>query len=358
MLKKLNVNLKKNSYPIFYKRGLFNEAFFCDYIKKIASCFVIITHESIKELVAKKIHLMLKKENVQKIKLLTIKDGEENKTRKTKEYLEDEMLKENFLKDTLIIAVGGGIISDISGFIAKTYMRGVPYITVPTTLLAMVDASIGGKTAVNTPYGKNTIGAFNHPKAVFLDFEVLKTLSKDELNNGLSEIIKHALIGDEKLFLKLLENQEITDEMIIENIKIKKTIVESDEKEENIRKTLNFAHTISHGIEAALGYKISHGKALFWGILAESFISYKMNLLSMREYEKIQSFLRNKNLLNNISNLSISKVMDHLKLDKKNVFGKNRFTLLKKIGQSVYNIQVKENFIIKSLDHALGGKLC
>ncbi len=354
-MKKLIVKLKDCSYPIFYKKNLLKDNFIIDFCKNIGFSIVIITHKNIQNLFAKPLFEKLKKENF-KIKILAFEKGEENKTRKTKEFLEDQMLQDNFTKDTLIISIGGGVVSDICGFLASTYMRGIPYIVIPTTLLAMIDASIGGKTAVNTHLGKNLIGTIYQPKAVFIDFEVLKTLHEREMKNGLIEMLKHALISKKKAFYDLLNAKKITQKLIIQSIKIKKQIVEKDEKENSIRKILNFGHTISHAIEASLDFKISHGEALVYGIYAESYLSYLMNYLSKKEFEEIVKFLKKKNLLLNTYKFSIDKIIKYLKRDKKNILGKNQFILLKCIGKSKNNVGIIKSLIVNSLRFCLEGK--
>jgi len=356
-MKKITVKLKNYSYPIFYKKNLLKENYIIKFCKKIGFSIIIITHENIIDLFAKPLLEKLKKENL-KVKILTFKIGEENKTRKTKEFLENQMLQNNLTKDTLIISVGGGIVSDISGFIASTYMRGIPYIIIPTTLLAMVDASIGGKNAVNTHLGKNLIGTFYYPKAVFIDFEVLKMLNDKEIKNGYVEMLKHSLIMKKQTFYDLLKAKKITQKLIIESIKIKQTIVQKDEKENSLRKILNFGHTISHAIEASLNFKISHGEALVYGIYVESHLSYIMNYLSKKEFDKIVEFLKKKNLFPNIYKLSIEKIIEYLNRDKKNILGKNQFILLKYIGKSINNVGIIKNLIVISLRFCLEGQIC
>ncbi|MBN2479473.1 MAG: 3-dehydroquinate synthase [Parachlamydiales bacterium] len=354
-MKKIEVNLKDFSYPIFLKSDLLSSDFLINFLKNLSNSFVIITHSSIKNLYAKPIFDKIKNFGLKAI-LLDFLDSEENKTRSIKEKLEDEIFKNKFSKDTLIIAIGGGIVSDMAGFIASTYMRGVKYVVIPTTLLAMIDASIGGKTAVNTEHGKNLIGTIYHPKAVFIDFNVLKTLPEKEIKNGSLEFLKHALIYNKNLLDDFEKFDEISEDLIIKNILIKKAIVEKDENENSLRKLLNFGHTISHAIEAGSNYNISHGEALAYGILTESHISYKMNMLSKKEFDRILNILIKKDLLVNISNLSIDVIFSYLEIDKKNISDENRFTLLKKIGKSVYNVFVLKKIIKQSLLFAFGGK--
>jgi 3-dehydroquinate synthase len=351
-MKKLIVNLKNYSYPVFYKKNLLKENFIIDFCKKIGFSIVIVTHKNIQDLFAKSLYEKFKKENF-KVKILSFEQGEENKTRRTKEYLEDELIKNNFGKDTLVVAIGGGIVSDVAGFLASTYMRGIPYIIVPTTLLAMVDASIGGKTAVNTNLAKNLIGTIYQPKAVFLDFEVLKTLDDREIKNGLIEMLKHTLISSKKAFYDLLNAKRITQKLIIESIRIKKQIIEKDEKEESLRKILNFGHTISHAIEGSLNFKISHGEALVYGIYVESYLSYAMNYLSKKHFEEIVGFLKNKGLFQNKYKFSIDRIINFLKNDKKNILGKNQFILLKNFGKPINNVGIIKNLIVNSLSSCL-----
>jgi 3-dehydroquinate synthase len=347
-MKTITVKLKNCKYNIYLKKNLLKEKFLIDKILSFSKSIVIITHKSIEDLYPKKLFERLKKQ-AYKIRLISFEDGEKNKSFKTLAFLQNEMLKESFGRDTLIIAIGGGIVSDIAGFLAATYMRGISYISIPTTLLAIVDASIGGKVAVNCSFGKNLIGSFYHPQAIFIDFEVLKTLPEDELKNGLAEMLKHALISSKKAFLDLLTSNEITFKQIIDSIKIKKKIVEKDEKEKNIRKKLNFAHTIAHSLEALLNYNISHGEAISVGILIESFISYKKKLLPLRDFEQILYFLKIKKLPCNIPDVSNDQIISYIKIDKKNTFDKNQFTLLKKIGKSIINVEILKSDIIKWL---------
>lgn len=347
-MNKLLVRLKSCSYPVYYKKNLLKEDTILEFCKNLQFSIVIITHKNIVDLFAKPLYEKLKKEKF-KIKLLSFEDGEKNKTRQTKEYLEDRMLEANFAKDTLIISIGGGIVSDVCGFLASTYMRGIPYVIIPTTLLAMVDASIGGKTAINTQQGKNLIGTIYQPKAVFIDFEVLKTLNEKELKNGLTEMLKHALILKKQAFYNLVKSKRITEKLIVDSIKIKKRIIEADEKDNSLRKILNFGHTISHAIEASLDFKISHGEALVYGIFVESHLSCSMNYLSKKEFAKIVEFLKTRNMFQNEYKFSIEKIMSFLKRDKKNISGKNQFILLKSIGEYVNNVEVIKNFIVNSL---------
>ncbi|NGX27859.1 MAG: 3-dehydroquinate synthase [Candidatus Anoxychlamydiales bacterium] len=353
-MKKLIVNHKNLSYPIFFKKGLLNDLFIVDFCLKLSNSIVIITHKSIENSLAKPILEKFRKKNI-KVKLISFSDGEKNKSRKTKELIEEQMLKNNFTRKTLIIAIGGGIVLDMAGFIAATYMRGIPYVSIPTTLLAMVDASIGGKTAINSKYGKNLIGAIHHPKGVFMDFEVLENLANKETKNGLTEMLKHALILKKKYFYDLLSAEKITQDLIVESVKIKKEIIEKDENDLSFRNILNFGHTIAHALEMSLEYKISHGEAVAIGILVESFISYKMNFLPLKEFNEIKRFMEIKKLIPHFFKIPKDKFIDALKRDKKNIDSINRFTLLKNIGKSINNVEIIKNHVVNYMFFAYGG---
>jgi 3-dehydroquinate synthase len=212
--------------------------------------------------------------------LFTIPAGEAHKTRDTWVKLTDELLSTGFGRDSTIIALGGGVVGDLAGFVAATFMRGVPYIQVPTSLLAMIDASVGGKTGVDTAKGKNLVGAFHQPAAVIADISVLETLSRDHLRAGFAEAIKHGVIADAAYFEKtsrLAANLDALDvsgaemlDVVARSIEIKANVVGQDEREGGIRKTLNFGHTLGHAIELCSNYEILHGAAVATGMVYEA----------------------------------------------------------------------------------------
>lgn len=278
-----------------------------------------------------------------KADLLQFPAGEKNKNRRAKEKLEDQLLALGCSRDTCLIALGGGVTTDLVGFVASTYCRGVPVIYIPTTLLSMIDASIGGKTGVNTVFGKNLIGSFYQPKAVFIDMSYLSTLSKREIKNGLSEMIKHGLIADKGYFKFLQEHQEAIlalkekslKEAIFKSCIIKAKIVEQDEKDNHIRKLLNFGHTIGHGLETITRYQLNHGEAVALGIVAESYLSYKLGLLSQSALDEIMKTLKSFGTLT-VKKLSFafSDFEKALLLDKKNNNNKIHIVMLEQIGKA------------------------
>jgi 3-dehydroquinate synthase len=295
--------------------------------------------------------------------LITFPAGEEYKTRETKAYLEDEMFRQGFGRDSAIIALGGGVVGDIAGFVAATYNRGIPYIQIPTTLLAHVDSSIGGKTAVDVPWGKNLVGAFYQPVAVYIDIDTLKTLPPRQIKAGLAEIVKYAVIQDRSLFDYLQENQDkilnLESEPIIYIIgrccEIKAYVVEQDEREGDLRKILNYGHTIGHAIEALCQYRILHGEGVAIGMTLESRIAQELGYLTEEEVCRQRSLLEAFGLPVTLpSHLNPQEIIQATTLDKKARGGKAEYVLPRKIGEMVtlngrYGIRVDDEIVRKVL---------
>lgn len=267
--------------------------------------------------------------------------GEISKNISTVFSLVDKMLAIGVDRSSLLIALGGGVVGDLTGFLASIYMRHIPYLQVPTTLIGQVDSSIGGKTGVDIESGKNLIGTFYQPQAVFIDLNYLKTLPEKEFKNGLAEIIKYAAIDDEKMFRLLEENMEAIKEndqtlllKIIENCcRIKKSIVEIDEKELGLRRILNFGHTIGHAIETQSNYEISHGQAVAMGMIAASRISVNTGHLDAASQKRLESLIIRADLPGRIpEEISTAGIISRIKLDKKKKGETVHFILLKKIG--------------------------
>ncbi len=283
---------------------------------------IIITDTNLEKLVADKYDHPI----------IAIPPGEKYKTRETKAWIEDELLKRKCGRDTTLLAIGGGVVLDIAGFVAATYMRGIPYISIPTTLLAMVDASIGGKTGVNTPFGKNSIGAFYPPLRTEIDLTWLETLPSKEWTNGYAEIVKCAFIHNPNILTLDLP------QMIESSIKAKKEIVAQDPKEKGLRRILNFGHTIGHALELLTHFKVSHGEAVFFGMLVESGLSHALGFLSKTDLEDIKKIL-----FSYCPSFSFSldpswDWIETMSCDKKAIVKKPRIVLLDKMG-SVCNFK-------------------
>jgi len=290
---------------------------------------VMITHPALAKLYGDQFSLPI----------ITFPAGEVHKTRKTKETIEDQLLEQGYGRDTCLIALGGGVVSDIVGFVAATYCRGIPYIIIPTTLLSMVDASIGGKTAVNTPHGKNMIGAFHPPEKTIINLDFLKTLPKKELLNGFVEMIKHGLIADKNHFTFLLKNADkllslnipLLQEAINQSRMIKERIVSEDAFEKGKRTLLNFGHTIGHALELTTNYALSHGEAVAIGLITEGYISQTLTPFS--SLKLIQKILTAYEIPSSVSSvISVVKIQKAMQLDKKALNQTPRFVLLNEIG--------------------------
>lgn len=272
--------------------------------------------------------------------IIVIQGGERSKDQETKNFIEKKLFELGCGRDTLIIAMGGGVTTDLVGFVASTYLRGVPLILIPTTLLAMVDAAIGGKTAINTSYGKNLLGTFYHPKAILIDPIVLSSLPEKEWLYGLSEMLKMGLIADAPLW-KLVESNLKKSEVVFNDLTLisraaadKARIVEEDPLDDGLRKVLNFGHTIGHAIEALSEYKTPHGLAVALGCVAESHLSMKLGYLSPDEFEKIYKLYSNfpLSLPENYTRESLFKALSH---DKKKAQNSLRFVLIDSIGHAL-----------------------
>ncbi|WP_194847839.1 3-dehydroquinate synthase [Candidatus Neptunochlamydia vexilliferae] len=260
---------------------------------------------------------------------ITFPAGEKHKTRKTKETIENALLKKGAGRETVLIAFGGGVVTDLVGFVAATYMRGIPYLSVPTTLLGMVDASIGGKTGVNVKEGKNLIGATHLPQALFIDFSFLKTLPEKELLSGTAEVIKHGLIAKKSLL-----RETSLEKMVRESYTIKSDIVEKDLKESGERRILNFGHTIGHALEGIEEYAITHGEAVAIGMVVESFLSYKLGTLKIEDFETVYQLIRERGFPLKISHkVTVERMKKWMKCDKKSENGVPRFVTLSALGK-------------------------
>lgn len=255
----------------------------------------------------------------------TFPSGESSKTREMKQRIEDQMLCAHFGRDCAVIAVGGGVTTDLGGFIAATYCRGVPWISVPTTLIGMVDASIGGKTGVNTPFGKNLIGAFYPPKLVVMDLNSLQTLPEREVQYGWAEVLKMGFILDPTL-LEL----PLGEELIKRCYQRKMEIVEQDYQESGRRRILNFGHTLGHAIEHLEGYTIHHGAAIAMGMILESMMSFELGYLKRTSLLRLIQILQNHRLsLPLPASAHCKALLQSMSYDKKGV----RFVVLKEIGE-------------------------
>ncbi len=325
--------------------------------KKAFSQCVIVTDNTVKKHYGISLQNSLEKAGCKAL-LISFPAGDKHKNNDIKEKIETRMFAANVDRQAVILALGGGVIGDIAGFVAATYLRGIPYIQIPTTLLAMVDSSIGGKTGINTVHGKNTIGCIYHPVAIVREMVFLKTLSKKHMLNGLIEIIKLFLTHDAQSFKyveknpdRILEHDEMCLSFVMKRaISIKKNIVSRDETDKNERLLLNFGHTIGHALEKYSDYAIPHGVAVGYGMLAESAISVRLGLLELEKYHVIKNVLGRLGLrTEHFKKWDVDRLILSTKNDKKNKNKKTHYVLLSDLGKAY----VKED----SHTHAVDDKV-
>jgi len=286
--------------------------------------------------------------------MLDVPPGEPSKSAAMVYALQSQLLMHGIHRESLVIALGGGVVGDLAGFVAATVLRGVPCIQVPTTLLAQVDSSVGGKVGIDHPLGKNLIGAFHQPAAVFIDPLLLRTLPDKEFRNGLAEMVKIAAALDRRLFADIERNAKrlrrtgtrVLSDLIARCVVLKAAVVRHDEFESGLRKTLNLGHTIGHAVEAASGYSIKHGAAVAMGIVAEARIARTIGLLPEREFQRLVRVIDALRLPARIPRLrEPSRFYPALDVDKKGTGSGAKFVLLKSIGHSVIGVPVPAHFI-------------
>lgn len=335
----LKVDLKDRSYPIIIEKGLINRV--SEEIRKVykGKKIFIITDDNVNKYYGGKISEELKKNDFE-VKLLALKPGEETKNFNTLPIVYNELLDFNLTRSDLIIALGGGVIGDLAGFVASTYLRGVDFVQIPTSLLAQVDSSVGGKVAVDLDRGKNLVGSFYHPKCVLIDPEVLNTLDNRFFIDGMAEVIKYGCIKDKQFFdylEKMENNQQLINNMEVVIHKccdIKRQVVENDEKDKGERMLLNFGHTLGHAIEQYYNYtKYSHGEGVAIGIYVISKISEEKGLTKKGTSQRIKDILVKYNLPYELD-VNIEETLEVINLDKKKLGNDLNVIILKEIGNS------------------------
>ncbi len=357
-MKTIPVPLKENAYKIVIGNNSLLKLGVQLKSLKIGQDAVIITNPFIKRLHGKAVIEGLKEKGFT-TKVLEVPDGEKSKSAKVAFQLMEMIAKYDCLKKVFIIALGGGVIGDLAGYVAAAYKRGIPYVQVPTTFLAQIDSSIGGKVAVDLPVGKNLVGAFYQPKVVWSDTGTLSTLDERQIRNGLSEAVKYGIIYDKKLFHYIAQNyQELLEgnskglhHVVTRCSQIKAEIVAADEKEtRGVRVILNFGHTIGHAIEAAGKYDYyQHGEAVALGMRVAADISHQSGLLGSVEVAQINQVLSDIGLPEKIQKIRMENILTIMKHDKKFITGKNRFVLATQIGK----VKVLENIPLPVIKKAI-----
>lgn len=336
---KLKERINK-SHKIYIEEGMLDKIPEILKDMKFGEKYAIITDSVVEKLIGNTLLKKLNKCSL-KAKIISFKNGELSKNLSTIEYLAEQMIKNGFDKKDAIIALGGGVVGDIAGFLASIYMRGIPYVHIPTTLLAMVDSSIGGKTGVDIPSGKNLIGTTLQPSAIFMDIDFLKNLPEKQIKNGLAEVIKYGVIKDKRLFKFVERNLEdilnkepyALKEILTRSIKIKVKVVKKDEKEQKgIREILNYGHTYGHALEKLSGYKLLHGFAISVGMVLINKIAVQKGILKEKEAERIKNLLKKAGLPVTTAK-SITK--KDLLSDKKKEGSYIKLILAKRIGKVI-----------------------
>ncbi len=340
-----NVKLKLRhrrdaSYSILIKKGIAKKIPLFLKEEKIGQKYAIIADDFVAKNFGEALKKRLKSKGI-KSEILKFKKGEKSKTLGTIEKLAVEMVEKGFTRKDAIIALGGGVVGDAAGFLAAIYMRGIPYIHIPTTLMAMVDSSIGGKTGVDLSIGKNLIGTVTQPKAVFIDTDYIKNLPEKQIKNGLAEVIKYGIIGDKRLFKfiernidKILKKDpETLNYIIIRSAQDKVRIVKKDEEEKTgLRMFLNYGHTYGHALERMSGYKLLHGFAISIGMVIANDIAVKKGILKEKVAERIKNLLKSAGLP--VTTMKKPEMKDLIG-DKKREDNHINFILAKKIGKAV-----------------------
>lgn len=357
MTQTLNVELGERSYPIHIGCGLLAEVdLLASHLKQKKA--VVVTNATVAPLYLDVLRATLEKAGVATIPVI-LPDGEQYKTWKTLNLIFDALLGAHCERSTTLIALGGGVIGDMGGFAAACYQRGMPFIQVPTTLLSLVDSSVGGKTAINHPLGKNMIGAFYQPKLVLADISTLDTLPDRELKAGLAEVIKYGLIRDPEFFVWLEANLErllARDKAALayavhRSCANKAEVVAADERESGERALLNLGHTFGHAIETGLGYGVwLHGEAVAAGTLIAAELSAKMGWLTADEVLRIENLFVRAGLPVHGAALGAARYLDLMRHDKKVLDGRMRLVLLRAIGQAVMSDEANESQILAAIE--------
>jgi len=356
-MKTIKINLGDRSYPIFIGQKLFKEyALIEDYINN--KSVAIVTNTTIEPLYLSEIKKLLHDTEVLSI---VLPDGEKYKNHESLNFIYDQLLSNKYGRDSLLVALGGGVIGDITGYAAATYMRGIDFIQIPTTLLSQVDSSVGGKTGINHNLGKNMIGAFYQPKCVLINIDVLGSLPDRELSAGLAEVIKYGLIRDASFF-DWLEN-EINNlmnrkpEQLMHAISVscenKASVVSEDEFESSkgIRATLNLGHTFGHAIENFMGYgNWLHGEAVACGMVMASYMSMQHGWLSHNDFARIKSLIKSANLPINPPDLEQDQFLDLMQSDKKTLQGQINLILQKSLGQAFITNQYSQSILLETIN--------
>jgi len=360
-MNKLKVNLDRktnNSYEICIGENILDRVGMILARKNWAERYIIVTDTRIDALHGERVQQALEKADL-KVERITVPPGEAAKEIGTVLAIAERLTAIGADRSAALIALGGGVIGDMTGFVASIYMRGIPFIQIPTTLLAQVDSGIGGKTGVDTDAGKNLLGTFHQPKGVFIDLSFLSTLPDDQLTSGLAEVLKYGVIDSPEILADLeaaverggLRETPFLEKIVTAACRIKKEFVELDERDLGVRRVLNFGHTIGHAVEAASRYALSHGESVAIGMVAAATLSEQLHHLPADDRRRIATLIRALGLPDRIpANLDLEEIRSRIARDKKKKGETVHFVLLKKLGTPIVNGGIPENMLIKTLE--------
>ncbi len=345
-MKTLKVNLGERSYPIYVGAEILARAGELLAQAEFRGKVAVVSNTTVAELYLEPVCRALAQAGFQAVPIL-LPDGEVHKNLASLEAIYDRLIAERFERKSCVMALGGGVVGDLAGFAAATYLRGVPYVQVPTTLLAQVDSSVGGKTGVNHGDGKNLVGAFYQPKLVLIDVAVLKTLPRRELVAGLAEVIKYGVIEDAELFTRLETEVDklvqLERELLMQTIAtccaIKARVVQADEREDDYRAVLNFGHTIGHALEAVTGYTaLLHGEAVGVGMAKAAALSAQQGFCDQPSFDRVVRLIKQAGLPTEIpADVSIAGLIQAMEIDKKAAGGKIKFVMCAGLGKTKFH---------------------
>ncbi len=362
MQQKLTINLQERSYPIFIGTDMLKDigSLIRLQIPTVRRSFVI-TNTTVEKLYGQVIMNSLSTAGLEPA-IAAIPDGEEYKTLETASSLYDKLIQHQMDRSSVVLSLGGGVVGDLAGFVAATFMRGVDFVQIPTTLLAQVDSSIGGKVAVNHQAGKNLIGAFYQPKLVLIDIDTLRTLSEKEITAGMAEVVKYGMVFDEEFFSWIetsaagikKQEPEVLIQMIYQSCVIKGKVVETDEREENLRAILNFGHTVGHALENLTHYvRYRHGEAVAIGMVQASRFAILMGIISREAVQRLIKILKVLGLPTELPpDLSSREIIQTMRKDKKSYQGKVKLILPTAIGRIEIVDHWDEEKLSRVLDQA------
>lgn len=358
-MSEINVNLGDRSYVITIAPGALNRLGSIIAATRKPTAVIVISNSVVSKYYAESVLKSITSSGI-RTELMVVPSGERFKTLGTVRKIYDAMLSACIDRNSAVVALGGGVIGDMAGFAAATYMRGIDFYQVPTTLLAQVDASVGGKTGVDLPQGKNLVGAFHQPRGVIIDTLTLNTLPKRELRSGLAEIVKHGIIYDQVFFKYLCDksadllkcNVELLEEAIRRSVEIKRSVVEKDERESGLRAILNYGHTVGHAVEMLSGYgKYRHGEAISIGMVTEALLAEREGYAREGIAESVaEALVKMKLPVNMEPSIKTEDIVRSVELDKKTMGRKLRFALPKKIGECGIVENISREALINTIE--------